>query len=90
MPRKTRNPDRLPKYSRRPVTTVTDILTRDDVNDILSNITKQKDSIKHMIVITIDKEELYSWWTTDDTTMSTAIFMLESTKLELFNSDNGG
>lgn len=74
-------PHRLPKR----VTTVSDLFTRDDVNDILSDLTKRKDKITAMVVITLDKDNMQHWWITDGTLCSTATWMMECTKYDLIS-----
>jgi hypothetical protein len=96
MPRKQRNDGLLNKHQLKTqrlrakrVTTITDLLTRDDVNDILAEVNKSKDKIKNMVVITVDHEDNQHWWITDETLNSIAVFMLESTKFDLMNEDCG-
>jgi hypothetical protein len=66
--------------------TVNDILTRDDVNGILANLNGVKPHITAAIVIYLDEADVYHWQMTEGTFMSQAVWMLESTKLDLLNS----
>ena len=67
--------------------TVSDLFTRDDVNDILANLNKIKPNINGCIVIYLDKNDRYSWQMTKDLKLATATWMLESTKLDILNED---
>ncbi len=79
----------IPKPNhRKKITTVNDLLTRDDINDILANLDKVKPDIKDLLVIYVDKENTHHWQTSDSTLLSTAVLMLESTKLELMFADD--
>ena len=71
---------------RKPLT-INDLLTRDDVNGILENLNKVKPNITAAIVIYMDKDERYHRQITDGTLISTAVWMLESTKLDLLNAE---
>ena len=72
----------------RPVTTINDLLTRDDVNGILTALDKVKPDITDLIVIYMDKRDnKYHQQITDGTLVSTATWMLESTKLDLLNEE---
>ena len=74
---------RLPRR----VTTVDDVLARDDVSQILDETNKAKPNIKAMIVIYMDKNDCPHWTMTDDTLVSTGVFMLEGMKLDLMNGN---
>ncbi len=70
------------------LTTIEDVLTRDDVNGILADLYKVKPNISDLIVIYMDsKDERYHFITTDNTLVSTATWLLESVKLDLLNSE---
>ena len=94
MPRKQRNNGLMNEHQlkshrlrAKKVTTVTDLLTRDDVNDILGELAKRKVKIKHMVVITVDSEETQQWWITNETVISKAVYMMEATKFGLMSGD---
>ena len=91
MPKTDRRKHRITKSAKIPkrVMTVNDILARDDVNGILADLDKLKPNIKTLIVIYLDnKDNKYHWRITDGTWVSTATWMLESTKLDLLNSED--
>jgi hypothetical protein len=68
------------------LTTVKDLITQDDVNDLLQAISKTPD-IKHAIVLYLRKDGSYSWEATKSMTNQQVIFMLESAKFDWL-SDN--
>ena len=91
MPKTDRRKHRITKSAKIPkrVMTVNDILARDDVNGILADLDKLKPDIKTLIAIYLDnKDNEYHWRITDGTWVSTATWMLESTKLDLLNSED--
>ncbi len=68
------------------VTTVNDLLARDDINGILKDLDKVKPHITDCIVIYVDKRDnKIHWNNTEDTLTSLAVYMLESVKLRLMN-----
>lgn len=72
-----------------PITTVSDLLTTDDVNGILSDLNKVKHNISDLIVIYLDKEtKRYSFQITANTLVTTVTWMLESTKLDVLEEDD--
>lgn len=76
------------KRTRR-ITTVEDILARDDVNEILGELNKVKPDISDLIVIYYDKENnRWNFKITGDTLSSTLIWMLEVTKNDILNYDS--
>jgi hypothetical protein len=68
--------------------TVNDLLARDDVNGILADLDKEKPNIQDLVVVYIDRRDnrYYAKWT-EATLVSTAVWMLESTKLDLLNAN---
>ena len=75
------------KRSRR-VTTIEDILARDDVNGILQELDKEKPHISDMLVIWLDKREgQFYYQMTDGTKVSTATWLLEATKFDVISED---
>lgn len=80
-------PEKLSKKSRRKVVTVSDILARDDVNDILQTIDKNKSDIKDLIVIAMPKDKPYYFYTTRETLSSTAVWLLECVKADIIKGD---
>lgn len=68
--------------------TVNDLLARDDVNGILADLDKVKPNVQDLIVIYVDAESRYHWQITNSTLVSTATWMLESTKLDLLNTNS--
>lgn len=70
------------------ITTVEDILARDNVNDILVHLDKVKPNISDLIVVYYDKEgNGWDCQITEDTLISTATWLLESAKLALLNEN---
>lgn len=76
----------IPKSATRAkrATTINDLLARDDINGILSDLNKEKPSMTDLIVIYVDKEGL-KWQYTDDTLVSKAVWMIECMKFDLLN-----
>ncbi len=73
----------------RRVTTINDLLARDDVNGILKNLDGIKPNITDCIVIYIDKRDKKRYWqATEETTRALATWMLESTKLDILMIDD--
>jgi predicted RNA-binding protein associated with RNAse of E/G family len=69
------------------VTTVQDLLARDDVNDVLREMNKLKPNISDMIVIYMNREdEDYYFEITEGTPTERLVWMLEKTKLDILNS----
>ncbi len=78
---------RIKKGVRR-ITTIEDLLTRDDINGILVALDKVKPHISDMIVIYFDKERnILDYIVTDETLVSKSVWMLEATKLDILNGD---
>lgn len=78
-----------PTKRKRAITTVNDLLTRDDVNGILAQLEGLKPHITDLIIIGMDRRDnRYHWMITENTLVSTATWMLESTKLDLLNSED--
>ncbi len=74
--------------SKKRITTVEDILTRDDVNGILIHLDKVKPDISDLIVVYYDKEgNRWNYQITEDTLVSTATWLLESAKLALLSEN---
>lgn len=67
--------------------TVNDLLTRDDVNGMLQDLQKKKVGIKNLIIIYTDDNSANHWEITSDTTSSLAVWMLESTKMDVMDGD---
>jgi 3-methyladenine DNA glycosylase AlkC len=79
----------LKRSTRKRITTLNDIFTRDDVNGILNDLDKVKPNINDLVVIYVDaKNHKCDWLITDGTLVSTAIWMLESVKLDLLYADD--
>ena len=79
---------RLPKRTRlTKVNTVDDLLTRDDINGMLADLNNLKKDIDDLIIIYTDKGRNYWFQITEGTLISTAIWMLESTKVDLLHDD---
>lgn len=84
-----KKPIKLPR-KKKSVCTINDVLTTDDINGILADLEKTKPEIQDLIVIYLDKKtQKYVWQITDNTLSSTAVWMLESTKLDILNADAG-
>lgn len=74
------------KLSKRRKVTINDLFTRDDVNTILADLDKIKPDISDIIVIYIDKNDnRYHWQVAGGTTVSTAVWMLESAKFDFLS-----
>lgn len=70
------------------ITTVEDLLARDDVNDVLAEMNKLKPNISAMIVIYMEREyEDHYFQITDGTPTERLVWMLESTKLDLLTNN---
>lgn len=86
---KEKMPHRKPKSAKlQKVKTVNDMLTRDDINGMLSELEKQKPNISDLIVIWLDKNDRkFYFQITGDTLVTTAVWMLEGAKLDVMNED---
>jgi hypothetical protein len=71
----------------RKLTTINDVLARDDVNDILEKVNRSKADICDLIVITMPKDGGYRLWITDETPDSKAVYMLEAVKVDILNGN---
>lgn len=76
-----------PKRPKR-ITTIEDMLARDDVNDILRDLDKDKPNISELLVIYLDRRDgkLY-YQVTKETLVPLATWMLEATKLEMLSDE---
>ncbi len=84
-------PTKTTKVKRkRRITTVNDILARDDVNDILESLVKNKAGISDLFVITIGRDGEIFWRYSDNTLPSKAIMMLEVAKFDILSEDSDG
>lgn len=79
------NSARLPK-----VKTINDLLTRDDINGMLADLDEAKPDISDLIVIYMDKDKSRCFLITEDTPVSTATWLLETTKLDVIMEDTEG
>ncbi len=68
------------------VTTINDILARDDVNDILEGLDKRKDNISALVVITVDRSGNTNYLTTEQT-ISELVYRQEEMKLTYMNDE---
>lgn len=62
---------------------IEDLLAKDDVNGILKDLDNIKPDIKHLITIWVDQNDTCYFEISDDTPISSATWMLESTKFDL-------
>lgn len=70
----------------RKVKTVEDLLARDDVNAVLQELDDTKPNISDMVVIWLDKrDDTFYYEITKGTLVSTATWLLESTKIDLLS-----
>ena len=77
------------RKSRSKITTVNDLLARDDVNDMLSRLDKEKPDIQDIIVITVDrKTQKYTVDYNDDILESRAVWLLERVKLDIMKGED--
>jgi hypothetical protein len=65
--------------------TINDLLVKDDINGILSDLDKSKPDIKDLIVIQLPRDGGYRMWITEDTLESTAVWLLECVKNDIIN-----
>ena len=73
------------------VITLNDLFARDDVNEFLADMDKEKPNIKDAIIIYVTKDNKLRWEMTQDITIDNAIGLLERTKLsaiEQFSEEN--
>lgn len=91
MPSKDKRSHRIPRSARLPkVKTLNDLFTRDDINGMLADLAKEKPNISDLLVIYLDKRDnKYYFQVTDNTLIPTAIWLLESTKLNLLDENLG-
>lgn len=77
------------KNSEEEMITVGDLLSRDDVNCILSDLTKDKSSIKKLIVIREDDRGVMDW-RASEMKMTSVVGLLEMVKMYILmdNNDN--
>ncbi len=75
------------KLPKRKLVTVNDLFARDDVNDFLATVDKQKAEITDCVLIYLDKDRNYHFVITENTLVSTAVWLLESTKHGLMESE---
>jgi hypothetical protein len=68
------------KISEEEIVTVGDLLSRDDVNCILSNLVKNKSSIKKLIVIREDDQGVMDW-NASEMKMTNVVGLLEMVKM---------
>lgn len=68
--------------------TVNDILTKDDVKEVLSKVANDQTEITDLVCIYQDKEGYINWHTTNDTTLDRKILMMEQVKIWLLQGDN--
>lgn len=66
---------------------VEDLLTRDDINDMLRDLDKNRIEITDLIIIWQNKDEEIIYDITPNTKLSLAILMLESTKIDLLRDE---
>lgn len=76
-----------PTKRTRRITTVNDILARDDVNGILADLAKEKHKIAAMIVIYANKDGQYGWQVTENTLEATIVWLLESIKRDIMTDE---
>ena len=87
MPAKDKRTRRVSTKLPRRVTTVDDVLARDDVTQILKETSEAKSDIAAMIVVYLDRDDVPHWTMTDDTLISRGVWMLERVKLDLMNGE---
>lgn len=76
------------RKSKKAITTVNDLFSRDDVNDLLERLNKAKPYITDALMVYIDKRDnLIHWQTTENTFESLAVYMIERAKKALLDSD---
>lgn len=84
--RRVLNSAKLPK-----VNTINDLFARADINSIINELDKEKPNMSDLIVIWLDKNDKTFYFSiTEDTFTSTAVWMLEGTKLDVLSEDTEG
>jgi hypothetical protein len=73
---------KLPKN----IKTIDDLLAVDNINDILSDIIKEKSHIKDLVIIYTDSnDDSINWQVSSETLISKELWMLEVAKNHLLN-----
>lgn len=73
----------MPKSKFKIPSKINDLLTRDDINQILRDMDKEKSSIKTCLILYINRKGELRGRVTEDTPVSILIWMMESYKLTL-------
>ena len=69
------------------ITTINDIFTRDEINQILDDLNKEKSNIKHLTVIYTTQDGTICSRNSPDSMMSDIIYQIEVTKKLLLNDE---
>jgi len=75
------------RLKRKKVHTINDILTQDDINQILADLNKEKPNIKHLTVIYTTQDGAICSRNSPDSMMSDIIYQIEVTKKLLLNDE---
>ena len=70
------------------ITTITDILTQDNINTVMEKAHNEKAEMAALIVIYIDRDGNTNWHISKDTKSSQAVYALEIVKNDILN-ENG-
>ena len=77
------------KISRHKVITVNDLLSRDNVNELINEFIKVKSGATDAIIIYLDKDENWDYMATQDTRTSKILLMLEHAKFDFMSPTIG-
>lgn len=79
----------MPKSKFKIPSKINDLLTRDDINQILRDMEKEKTSIKTCVILYINRKGELRGRVTEDTPVSILIWMMESYKMTLLTQSEG-
>ena len=68
------------KLKKKKLVTVDDLLTKDEINDVLNIAISKRSVIKDIIILTIDNEDKWHYIFNDSLTETIAVFLLEKVK----------
>jgi hypothetical protein len=69
------------------IRTINDLLTRDDINQMIEDLNNNKVNIKHLSIIYTTKDDTIYSEHTEDSMLSSIIYQIEVTKNELLKGD---
>lgn len=88
--RLSNNPKLFPRSTRkiRKITTVSDILTQDDVKTVLDKLIKKQDDICDMICIYHNHEGYVGYFVTSESTVERITYMMEQAKIWMLTEES--